>query len=75
MRQEFTAIFEQDGDWWIASAVEIQGAHTQGRTLDEARENLLDAVRELLLARRDLAEAELGVGENVIREQLSLDVV
>ena len=58
MKQQFTAVFEKDGDWRVASAVEIQGANTQGRTLDEARENLLDAVRELLLARQELLEAE-----------------
>jgi predicted RNase H-like HicB family nuclease len=52
MKQEFSAIFERDGDWWVASAVEIPGAFSQGHTLEEARDNLLDAVRELLLARK-----------------------
>ena len=74
MKHEFTALFERDGDWWIASAVEIQGAHSQGRTLEEARENLLDAVKELMLARRDIAEAELMGRTDVIRERLSLDL-
>lgn len=53
--QQFTAVFEQDGDWWVAEALEVPGAFSQGRTIDEARDNLMDAVRELLLARRELA--------------------
>jgi predicted RNase H-like HicB family nuclease len=56
MQQEFNAVFERDGNWWIATALEIPGAFSQGKTQAEARENLLDAVRELILARRDLAE-------------------
>jgi len=54
MVQQFTAIFEKDGDWWVAEAVEVPGALSQGKTIEEARENLMDAVRELLLARREL---------------------
>ena len=37
--ENFTAIFEQDGDWWIGYIEELPGANTQGRTLEEAREN------------------------------------
>ena len=54
MIQQFHAIFEKDGEWWIASAVEISGAFSQGKTIEEARANLLEAVRELMLARREL---------------------
>jgi len=56
MQQQFNAIFERDGAWWVATAVEIPGAFSQGKTMDEARENLLDAVRELILAQRELME-------------------
>jgi len=40
MRNEFTAIFERDGDWYIAYSPEIPGANGQGRTKEEARESL-----------------------------------
>ncbi len=59
MKYEFTAVFEKDGYWWVATAPEIPGAHSQGRTVDEAREMLLDAIKELTLARREIMEAEL----------------
>jgi predicted RNase H-like HicB family nuclease len=38
------ATFVQDGKWWVAWTDEVPGALTQGATLEEARENLIDAV-------------------------------
>lgn len=52
--QTINAVFERDEDWWVATAVEIPGAFSQGKTIDEARENLLDAIHELLTVRQDL---------------------
>jgi predicted RNase H-like HicB family nuclease len=57
--EKFTAVYEQDGDWWVGYLEELPGANTQGRTLDEARENLKDAVR-LLIASRGVPKQELG---------------
>jgi predicted RNase H-like HicB family nuclease len=70
MIQQFHALYEKDGDWWVASAVEIPGAFSQGKTVEEARENLLDAVRELMLARRELAEAEASGKPGIVQEEL-----
>ena len=39
------ASFVQDGKWWVAWTDDVPGALTQGVTLEEARENLIDAVR------------------------------
>ena len=47
-------VYEDAGDGWImASVPQIPGAFSQGRTREEARENVRDALRELLLARAD----------------------
>jgi predicted RNase H-like HicB family nuclease len=59
--EKFTAVYQRDGDWWVAFVEELPGANTQGRTLDEAGENLRDAVQMILettrmLARRDIEE-------------------
>ena len=67
----FTAVFEQDGEWWVGSVEELPGALTQGRTLDEARENLREAVLLILEANRELARRE-AEGRPVIREPLVL---
>ncbi len=69
MEHTFTAVFEQDGDWWIGYVEELPGANTQGRTLEEARSNLKEAVRLVLDANRELARRE-AVGRDVVRETL-----
>jgi len=71
--EKFTAVFEQDGDWWIGYLEELPGANTQGRTLAEARENLKDAVKLLITANRDLTRRELQ-GKTIIREELVVAV-
>ena len=52
MRNEFTAIFERDGEWFIAYCPEIPGANGQGRTKEEARESLAGAIALILEDRR-----------------------
>ncbi len=54
MLNEYTAIFEQDGDWWIGYVEELPGANTQGATLAEARVNLQEAVQLVVEANREL---------------------
>lgn len=44
---KFTGTFVKDGRWWVAWSEDVPGALTQGRTLEEARDNLRDAVREM----------------------------
>lgn len=45
-------IYSDAGAGWVmASIPQVPGAFSQGRTRDEARENVRDALRELLLAR------------------------
>ena len=66
MRNEFTAIIEQDGDWYIAYCPEIPGANGQGRTIEECRENLASAIALILEDRRE--DALRGAPEDAIRE-------
>jgi predicted RNase H-like HicB family nuclease len=66
MRNEFTAILERDGDWWIAYSPEVPGANGQGRSKDEARESLAEAIRLILELRRE--EALRGVPDDAVRE-------
>jgi predicted RNase H-like HicB family nuclease len=56
MSNTFTAVFEQKDAWWIAYVEELPGANTQGKTLEEARENLKEAVQLILEANRSLAQ-------------------
>jgi len=73
MEETFTAVFEQDGEWWIGYIAELPGANTQGRTLEEARENLQDAVKLLLEANRDLIRREIE-GRDVVQEEMTVSL-
>lgn len=53
MHNEFTAVFERDGEWVVAFCPEIPGANGQGRNKDEARESLAQAIALILEDRRE----------------------
>jgi predicted RNase H-like HicB family nuclease len=71
LTMRFTAVFEQVPEGYIAFVEELPGANTQGATLEEARENLAEAVELVLEANRKLAE-EMMKGKKVIRENFPL---
>ena len=69
---ELTARFEHTDDgWWIGYVEEVPGAHTQGRSLEEARDNLRDALRMVLEANKEISARDSG-GRDVIREPLQV---
>ena len=68
-KMKLTAVFQKVPQGYIAFVEELPGANTQGDTLDEARENLTEAVGLVLEANRTLAEESLQ-GKDVIREEL-----
>ena len=68
-----TAVFVKVAEGYIGFVEELPGANTQGATLEEARENLHEAVTLVLEANRALAEESLQ-GQEVIRESLSIPV-
>ena len=53
MRNEFTAIVEQDGPWYIAYCAEVPGANGQGESREECLDNLREAISLILEHRRD----------------------
>ena len=71
MELAFTALFKKVPEGYIAFVEELPGANTQGATLEEARDNLREAVQLVLDANRALAREEAGEGD-VIREQLKI---
>ena len=58
MESVFTGVFEKVGEWYIGYVEELPGANTQGKTLEEVRENLREAVELILMSNRELAEEE-----------------
>lgn len=68
---KLTAVYMKVSEGYIAFVEELPGANTQGATLDEAKENLREAVELVLEANRTLAEESLE-GREVIREPLAI---
>ncbi|MDR2473897.1 MAG: type II toxin-antitoxin system HicB family antitoxin [Tannerella sp.] len=51
---EYTAIIEQGKNgWYVAQCAQLPAAITQGKTIDDAEDNLKDAIRLLLECERD----------------------
>ncbi len=66
MANEFTGIFEKDGEWYIGYCPEVPGANGQGKTLDECRESLSEAIKLILEDR--LEQGLAGVPADAVRE-------
>ena len=68
---KLTAAYQKVPEGYIAFVEELPSANTQGDTLEEARENLREAVEMVLEANREIAEPSL-VGQPVTRESFEL---
>ena len=71
MSFKLTAVYQKVPEGYIAFVEELPGANTQGATLDEARDNLQEAIQLVLEANRTLAEEQLR-GQEVIRETVTI---
>ena len=74
MKFTLTAVFQKVPEGYIGYVEELPGANTQGDTLEEARENLKEAIALVLEANRELSE-ETPVGVDVVREPLLMAAV
>lgn len=69
----FEELPESEGGGYLAYAEELPGAISEGDTLDEARENLRDAIGLLLEANRELAGKPIE-GKRITREQITVSI-
>jgi len=70
MHNEFTAVVEQDGDWFIGYCPEIPGANGQGKTKNECLQNLAEAIDLILADRRE--DALRGLPSDVTKEVVAV---
>jgi len=66
MSNEFTAIIERDGDWYIGYCPEIPGANGQGTSKDECLQSLSAAIKLILEDRRE--KGLRGVPDGAVRD-------
>ena len=72
MVKKFTAVYKKCGKWYTGWIAEIPGANTQGKTLEETKENLKEALALILETNKSIAK-ELAQGE-IVRESISVPV-
>jgi predicted RNase H-like HicB family nuclease len=70
VQNEFTAVIERDGDWFVAWCPEIPEANGQGATIEDCRKNLSDAIALVLEDRRE--DAMRGTPESAVRELIKV---
>jgi predicted RNase H-like HicB family nuclease len=70
MSLTLTAVYRKVPEGYIGFVEELPGANTQGATIEEARENLKEAVELVVEANRALAK-EWSDGEETIRERIA----
>jgi predicted RNase H-like HicB family nuclease len=70
MAANYTAVIQQDGEWWIGWIEEVPGVNSQGRTRDELLENLGDALHEAL----EMNRAEARASAEGAYEEVSIQV-
>ena len=69
MRNEYTAVVQRDGPWWVGWVEEIPGVNSQGESREELMENLQSALREALELNR--AEARKSAGDHFEEVRIS----
>ncbi len=70
MANEFTAVLEPDGEWFIAYCPEIPGANGQGKSKQEALDSLSGAISLILEDRRK--DGLRGLPPEAIRETVTV---
>ena len=69
---KFTAIIEKgENGWFVGQVEELPAAISQGKTIEELKENLIDALKLLLDTNKELTEKEY-LGRTTIKEELEL---
>jgi len=69
MKNTYTAVMKQNGDWWIGWIEEVPGVNCQERTKEELLESLRRTLREALEFNREdaLSAAEPDYQEELLQ--------
>lgn len=70
MHNEFTAVIERDGEWFVGWSPEVPGANGQGHTLEECRQSLSEAIQLILEDRRE--DGLRGAPADALRETVTI---
>ena len=72
-RRQFTAVYKKEGKWYVGWVEEIPGVNTQGKTLEETKENLKEALY-LILETNKLISRKEESNQKLVREPLAISL-
>ncbi len=70
MASEFTAVIEQDSEWFVAYSPEVPGANGQGKSKEEALQSLSEAIALILEDRRE--DGLRGLPSNAVLDRVTV---
>ncbi|MEE4358311.1 MAG: type II toxin-antitoxin system HicB family antitoxin [Desulfococcaceae bacterium] len=70
MERHFTALIVKSGDWYAGTVKELSGVHTQGKSIEEVKENLKEAIEMVIESNirhfRELAQHHDYIEEDIV---------
>jgi predicted RNase H-like HicB family nuclease len=73
MRGEFTTVIEKHGEWYVGYLEEISGVNTQGKTVEEVKENLKEALELVIQTNRELTRKSTE-SPDAIRGTITIEI-
>ncbi|MFC2130178.1 type II toxin-antitoxin system HicB family antitoxin [Bacteroidota bacterium] len=71
MKKEYTAIMVKSGDWYAGTVKELSGVHSQGKTIEELKENLKEAIKLIVESH---TKHFIGLSDCFIEEQIAVEI-
>lgn len=71
MLNKYTAVIIKSGKWYASFVKELPGAHSQGKTVKEAKENLREAIKMVI---KSNYKHSIEGYEKIIEEKISVNV-
>ncbi len=71
MEKQFTAVIVKSGEWYAGTVKELSGVHSQGKTIQELKENLQEAIQ--LIIESNLKHFA-NFGTDYIEEQIAVTI-
>ncbi len=69
---EYTVILEKmDNGWWFCQCEQVPEAVTQGQTIEEAKENIKEAIKLILSAKKELTRKKY-TGHRILRRKIAV---
>jgi predicted RNase H-like HicB family nuclease len=71
MIREYTALIVKSEEWYAGTIKELSGVHSQGKTIEELKENLIEAIK--LIIESNLKHISSLTG-NIIEERIAVEI-